>query len=530
MNFASITIYQVISIDLLIMSSNLITIKASDVPEFLRSSWRFEKLQVDSQYLVDESILEFNNDIDKWLFAMKVLDHWKVKEYPREVFDFVVDNKNNPKLRFLTSPMDAHPWTDYTYKYLWHIRYELNALLTLNGPALIKKVCQQPDCFFNLIPYMLKLNIYLPTHSLLKNCIENKVVGFYDDLKKRFSSNPIFDGNDATNKYSAENSLNNNKLMKDAIKNKEYFPLIKQMIKNGFVIDEYNMICTCIYYTNDFEMFKYLFENYRFNNSQHNYESIQRIFRQILQADNIEMAKYIINYYDPKNYNINVNGLTNNIYRYIKSEEMLRFLIDNGMILNTYSKIIDLKDELIEYFFEEIVSSYNIKITQQKQAIENILRKMISSENSLEKFKLFVRNGFSICGLLYTNDDVRKYNKTTEEQTKHRDSLNLRMKTVPIILAIQNDKLELIPFLLEHGCQYSHESIACAFSYVNVHNKREVAIVKYLMEQGCKWTIYAISLCRQSGLIEALRLAGNLNDMVIKDDNFRYPIEIEDDN
>lgn len=68
----------------------MLRININQVPSFLRDSELYNNITVDKQYYIDQLNIKTFDDFTQ---ALKVLNHWKVKDLPFAVFDFIKNNK-----------------------------------------------------------------------------------------------------------------------------------------------------------------------------------------------------------------------------------------------------------------------------------------------------------------------------------------------------------------------------------------------------------------------------------------------------
>ena len=451
---------------------NQLKIKIKDITEFLKSSELCHTISVPEQYFMETVKVESVEDCKKLL---NIIQHWGAKHIPRQFWDYVIDNTDQQD-----DIEDLLYSTRFDEGFRNQISHTIELLVGHTGPKRIKVALEQCDKF--TIEYLLDHGVYVPINDLLFKCTDKEWIA---QLKQRYGSNPVF-----APKYHNRYTEINKDVLNKAIKYGD-FKTIKMIVNKDSQFEDYQYITFAAYYKN-FEIFKYLYENWKHGLSTYNN---QHIVGSILQSQSLEMLKYV---FEERDYSI--SSMSPFHIRYIKTIEVFKYLVTKGLKIFSYRNLANTPYDLLDYIFDTYLKENNITIGKKTWDSREVIRDISYTDDYIKRLKYFVSKGFKLY-IPITIDDLIPASfgtKTSEEKQSSVDQINKGIKTYPVSDAIMNDKTELIEYLLSQGLEFSEEAMEYATN---------LKMLKYLNNKKCKWSSKVISKCKYYGYVDCLRYA-----------------------
>lgn len=458
--------------------SNQITIKIEDIPEFLNSSERCTFIDVPEQYFMKTIQIECLEDCVK---ILNIIDYWGAKHVPQQFWDFLVDNQKEKKE--IIEVLECS-----TKDIAKRILKSLDIITSYHGPTRVKMAIENTDELS--VEYLLDHGVYVPINQLMARASSIEQSQWIEQLKTRYSSNPIF-----TPKYNKwDESKMNRDILCEAIKNSN-FEIIKKIVSEGFNINDYQLISSAAYYKN-FEIFEYLYENWKYNSDKYYHEYI---IESVLQSDSFEMLKYV---FEKRNYNVSI--ITYKL-SHIKSIETFKYLVTQGLKITSYNGLERLSYELLNYIFDVNQKESGVTIKQKSYLTFQNISNVTGMNDGLERLKYFVSKGFKLYKPISV-EEVNAQPDTEEERQKLIEQFNKNHKTIPIANAIGHHDIPLIEYLLENGLEYPENAMEYVFR--NHNNKGlYLEMLKFLNKEGCNWSPEVITRCKYAGYIDCLKYA-----------------------
>ena len=422
--------------------SKLTTIKIEDVPEFLKSSDRCTHIDVPEQYFMKTVKVESLEDCVK---ILNILDYWGAKHVPSQFWDYLVDNPDVQK-----EVIEVLRWS--TTEIAKRILESLEIITSCEGPYLIKVALDKFDKF--TIEYLFDHDIYVPINELILSGSKGSLMKipenheWIEQLQLRYNSNPVF--TPEHNKW--DTSETNKILIYDSIKTGN-FEMIKKIVSGGFNVTDYQIISYAAHYKN-FEIFEYLYDNWKHNSDKYYH---QYIISSVLQSQSqsLEMLKYV---FEKRDYGIGC--IDHHHFHYIKSIEIFKYLVTQGLKIRTFSGLERLSYDLLDYIFDVNQKESGITIEQPSFITTQIIDNISLMEDYVERLKYFVSKGFKLISTV-SIDEVKA---DTEEQELVK-SFNKQHRTSPITRAISRHKIPLIEYLLSQGLEYPDCDVLCIYRY-----------------------------------------------------------------